>query len=56
MRNALFIYPKFPPSYWSFKYALEFIGKKSLIPPAWTIDYRWDVPQALYPKSRRYER
>ena len=33
MRNALFIYPKFPPSYWSFKYALEFIGKKSLIPP-----------------------
>lgn len=33
MRNALFVYPKFPPSYWSFKYALEFIGKKSWIPP-----------------------
>ena len=33
MRNALFVYPKFPPSYWGFKYVLEFTGKKSLMPP-----------------------
>ena len=33
MRNALFVYPKFPPSYWSLKYALEFVKKKSLMPP-----------------------
>ena len=33
MRNALFVYPKFPPSYWGLKYALEFIGKKSFMPP-----------------------
>ena len=33
MPNALFVYPKFPPSYWGFKYALGFVGKKSLIPP-----------------------
>ena len=33
MRNALFVYPKFPPSYWGFKYALEFLGKKSSMPP-----------------------
>ena len=33
MRNALFVYPKFPPSYWGFKYALEFLGKRSSMPP-----------------------
>jgi len=33
MQNALFVYPKFPPSYWGFKYALEFLGKKSSMPP-----------------------
>lgn len=33
MPNALLVYPKFPPSYWSKKYALEFIGKKSVMPP-----------------------
>ena len=33
MPNALFVYPEFPPSYWGFKYALEFMGKKSSMPP-----------------------
>ena len=33
MPNALFVYPKFPPSYWGFQYALEFMGKKSSMPP-----------------------
>ena len=33
MPNALFIYPKFPPSYWGFKYALDFLGKRSSMPP-----------------------
>ena len=33
MPNALLIYPKFPPSYWGFKYALDFLGKKSSMPP-----------------------
>lgn len=33
MPNALFVYPKFPPSYWGFQYALEFVGKKSSMPP-----------------------
>jgi radical SAM superfamily enzyme YgiQ (UPF0313 family) len=33
MPNALFVYPKFPPSYWGFKYALDFLGKKSSMPP-----------------------
>ncbi len=33
MLNALLIYPKFPPSYWGFKYALDFLGKRSSMPP-----------------------
>ena len=33
MPNALLVYPKFPPSYWGAQYALEFIGKKSAMPP-----------------------
>ena len=33
MPNALFVYPEFPPSYWGFKYALEFLRKKSSMPP-----------------------
>ena len=33
MPKALLIYPEFPPSYWSEKYALEFIGRKAAFPP-----------------------
>jgi radical SAM superfamily enzyme YgiQ (UPF0313 family) len=33
MPNSLLVYPKFPPSYWGAQYALEFIGKKSSMPP-----------------------
>jgi radical SAM superfamily enzyme YgiQ (UPF0313 family) len=33
MRNALLVYPEFPPSYWGFKYAIELLGKKSAMPP-----------------------
>ena len=31
--NALLIYPQWPDTYWSFKYALRFEGKRSLFPP-----------------------
>lgn len=31
--NILLIYPKFPETFWSFAYALSFIGKKSAFPP-----------------------
>ena len=33
MPNALLIYPEFPPSYWGVNFALEFVGKKSSMPP-----------------------
>ena len=32
MPNALFVYPEFPQSYWGFKFALDFIGKKASMP------------------------
>jgi len=31
--NLLLIYPKFPETFWSFKYALSFIGKRAAFPP-----------------------
>lgn len=31
--KALLIYPKFPDTFWSFTYALGFIGKKAAFPP-----------------------
>ncbi len=31
--NALLIYPRFPETFWSFKYALSFLGKRAAQPP-----------------------
>ena len=31
--NALLVYPRFPPSYWSLQYAIELMGKRSAMPP-----------------------
>ena len=31
--NILLIYPQFPETFWSFSYALRFIGKKAAFPP-----------------------
>jgi radical SAM superfamily enzyme YgiQ (UPF0313 family) len=31
--NALLLYPEFPDTFWSFKHALAFVGKKASLPP-----------------------
>jgi radical SAM superfamily enzyme YgiQ (UPF0313 family) len=31
--RILLVYPEYPPTFWSFKYALPFINKKSSLPP-----------------------
>ncbi len=31
--NVLLIYPEFPDTFWSFRHALEFIGKRAALPP-----------------------
>jgi len=32
-RQILFVYPKYPDTFWSFKHALRFISKKASLPP-----------------------
>ena len=27
------VYPKFPTTFWSFKHAVEFVGKRAIMPP-----------------------
>ncbi|PWB65516.1 MAG: B12-binding domain-containing radical SAM protein, partial [Deltaproteobacteria bacterium] len=31
--NLLLLYPRFPETFWSFRYALPFLGKRSAYPP-----------------------
>lgn len=31
--NVLLLYPRYPVTFWSFKYALKFVGKKTAFPP-----------------------
>lgn len=31
--NVLLVYPEFPDTFWSFKHALTFVGKKAALPP-----------------------
>jgi len=31
--NILLVYPEFPDTFWSFKHALEFVGKRASLPP-----------------------
>jgi radical SAM superfamily enzyme YgiQ (UPF0313 family) len=44
--NDLLVYPKFPDTFWSFSYALRFIGKKAAFPPLGLI-----TVAALLPKQ-----
>jgi radical SAM superfamily enzyme YgiQ (UPF0313 family) len=47
--KVLLIYPEYPPTFWSFKYALSFISKKASFPPlglltiASMLPKEWDV-------------
>jgi radical SAM superfamily enzyme YgiQ (UPF0313 family) len=47
--NILLVYPKYPETFWSFKYALKFISKKASLPPlglvtvAAMLPREWDV-------------
>ncbi|HYE66902.1 MAG TPA: hypothetical protein VD966_15030, partial [Pyrinomonadaceae bacterium] len=43
--KALFIYPEFPNTYWSFKHALPFAGKRSAYPPLGLLTLSAMLPQ-----------
>ena len=45
-KKILMVYPKFPKNtYWSFSYALPFIGKKSAMPPLGLITVAAMLPE-----------
>jgi len=48
--NALLVYPKFPPTYWSYSYSLKFVGKKCLLPPLGLITVAALLPRHWRPK------
>ena len=43
--KILLVYPEHPESFWSFKYALKFIGKKSAYPPLGLLTVASMLPQ-----------
>jgi len=44
--NALLIYPHFPDTYWSFKHALSFLGKRAAQPPLGLMTVAAMLPQS----------
>lgn len=47
--NCLLIYPEFPDTFWSFKHALEFVSKKTALPPLGLLTVAAMLP-AAWPK------
>ncbi|MFH1780868.1 MAG: DUF4070 domain-containing protein [Candidatus Nealsonbacteria bacterium] len=43
--KVLFIYPKYPDTFWSFKYALKFISRKAAFPPLGLLTIAAMIPQ-----------
>ncbi|WP_455382059.1 B12-binding domain-containing radical SAM protein [Salinispira pacifica] len=45
--NLLLVYPEIPATYWSYKHALSFIGKRALMPPLGLATIAAMVPEQL---------
>ncbi len=43
--NLLLIYPEFPDTFWSFKHALKFVGKRAALPPLGLLTIAAMLPQ-----------
>ncbi len=43
--NLLLIYPEFPDTFWSFKHALKFVGKRASLPPLGLLTIAAMLPQ-----------
>jgi len=48
--NILLIYPSFPDTFWSFKHALKFIGKKASNPPLGLLTVAAMLPESWHKK------
>ena len=44
--NILLVYPEFPDTFWSFKHALQFVGKKASSPPLGLVTVAAMLPKA----------
>ena len=44
--KILFVYPKYPDTFWSYKHALRFVSKKAAIPPLGLLTVAAMVPDA----------
>jgi radical SAM superfamily enzyme YgiQ (UPF0313 family) len=44
--NILLLYPEFPDTFWSFKHALEFVGKRASLPPLGLLTVAARLPRA----------
>src|SRR5262245_8841961 len=48
--KTLMVHPEFPPTYWSYAYALKFVGKKCVLPPLGLITVAGLLPSHWRPK------
>jgi radical SAM superfamily enzyme YgiQ (UPF0313 family) len=46
--NVLFVYPRFPVTYWGFQYGLRLIGKRAALPPLGLITVAALLPSNCY--------
>ena len=44
--KVLFVNPKYPDTYWSFKHALKFVSKKAVYPPLGLITVAAMIPES----------
>ena len=54
--NALLVYPQFPETYWSFKHALKFVGKRAAQPPLGLMTVAALLPAGLEEAAGGYQR
>ena len=54
--NALLIYPEFPETFWSFKHALKFLGKRAAQPPLGLMTVAALLPRRLEEAAGGHQR
>jgi hypothetical protein len=53
--NILLIYREFPDTFWSFKHALQFVGKRAALPPLGLLTIAAMLPH-IYSPEHHYQR
>ncbi len=48
--NILLVYPRYPDTFWSFRHALKFIGRKASFPPLGLLTVAAMLPGAWHKK------